>query len=31
MTCFECEVECPVQAIKVHPFKEVLPLSLALD
>jgi NAD-dependent dihydropyrimidine dehydrogenase PreA subunit len=31
MTCYDCEVQCPVDAIKVHPFKEVLPLSLALD
>jgi len=31
MTCFECEVECPTRAIKVHPFKEVLPMTLALD
>jgi heterodisulfide reductase subunit A-like polyferredoxin len=31
MTCFECEVECPTNAIKVHPFKEVLPMTLALD
>lgn len=31
MTCFECEVECPVDAIKVHPFKEILPLTLALE
>ena len=31
MTCYDCEVQCPSDAIKVHPFKEVLPLSLALD
>jgi heterodisulfide reductase subunit A-like polyferredoxin len=31
MTCYDCEVQCPVGAIKVHPFKEVLPLSLALN
>lgn len=31
MTCFECEVECPTSAIKVHPFKEVLPMTLAID
>lgn len=31
MTCYDCEVQCPADAIKVHPFKEVLPLSLALD
>jgi len=31
MTCYDCEVQCPADAIKVHPFKEILPLSLALD
>lgn len=31
MTCFECEVVCPSGAIKVHPYKEVLPMTLALD
>ena len=31
MTCFECEVECPANAITVHPFKEKLPLSLKLE
>lgn len=31
MTCFECEVECPVHAVTVHPFKEELPLSLDLE
>ncbi len=25
MTCFQCEMECPSNAIYVHPFKEVLP------
>jgi NAD-dependent dihydropyrimidine dehydrogenase PreA subunit len=30
MTCFECELECPSNAIKVHPFKEVLPMTLAI-
>lgn len=28
MTCFTCEMACPVHAISVHPFKEVLPRSL---
>lgn len=26
MTCFSCEMNCPVEAITVHPFKEVLPM-----
>ncbi|MDB4444528.1 pyridine nucleotide-disulfide oxidoreductase, partial [bacterium] len=30
MTCFECEVKCPSKAIKVHPFKEVMPMTLAI-
>jgi NAD-dependent dihydropyrimidine dehydrogenase PreA subunit len=30
MTCFECEVKCPPKAIKVHPFKEILPMTLAI-
>ena len=30
MTCFECEVKCPSKAIKVHPFKETLPMTLAI-
>ncbi len=30
MTCFECEVKCPSNAIKVHPFKEILPMTLAV-
>jgi NAD-dependent dihydropyrimidine dehydrogenase PreA subunit len=25
MTCFACELNCPADAIFVHPFKEVLP------
>ena len=25
MTCYMCELQCPVEAISVHPFKEVLP------
>ncbi len=25
MTCFECELNCPTEAIFVHPFKEILP------
>jgi NADPH-dependent glutamate synthase beta subunit-like oxidoreductase/NAD-dependent dihydropyrimidine dehydrogenase PreA subunit len=29
MTCFECEIQCPSKAIKVHPFKEALPMTLA--
>ncbi len=28
MTCFACEIDCPVGAIFVHPFKEILPRSL---
>jgi NAD-dependent dihydropyrimidine dehydrogenase PreA subunit len=28
MTCFKCELECPSNAIYVHPFKEELPLSI---
>jgi NADPH-dependent glutamate synthase beta subunit-like oxidoreductase len=28
MTCFECEVECPSNAIDVHPFKEQLPPTI---
>lgn len=28
MTCFQCELGCPYQAIDVHPFKEVLPLAI---
>lgn len=28
MTCFTCEMNCPVHAVDVHPFKEVLPRSL---
>ena len=31
MTCFECEVKCPTKAIRVHPFKEVLPMTLAIE
>ena len=30
MTCFECEVKCPSKAIKVHPYKEVMPMTLAI-
>ncbi|MBU2499438.1 MAG: NAD(P)-binding protein [Proteobacteria bacterium] len=30
MTCFECELKCPSKAVKVHPFKEVLPMTLAI-
>lgn len=25
MTCYRCELACPVGAIYVHPFKELLP------
>ncbi|MBW1999028.1 MAG: FAD-dependent oxidoreductase [Deltaproteobacteria bacterium] len=28
MTCFSCELNCPGEAIFVHPFKEILPRSL---
>jgi NAD-dependent dihydropyrimidine dehydrogenase PreA subunit len=28
MTCFECELNCPAEAIYVHPFKEKLPLTI---
>jgi glutamate synthase (NADPH) small chain len=31
MTCFECEVKCPSKAIRVDPFKEVLPMTLAIE
>jgi glutamate synthase (NADPH/NADH) small chain len=31
MTCFECEVKCPSKAIRVHPFKQVLPMTLAIE
>ena len=27
MTCFICELNCPVGAADVHPFKEVLPFT----
>ena len=32
MTCFECELQCPSEAIYVHPFKEVLlgPIDILL-
>jgi NADPH-dependent glutamate synthase beta subunit-like oxidoreductase len=32
MTCFQCEVLCPVEAVDVHPFKEVLlgPIDILL-
>lgn len=29
MTCFVCEMNCPKQAIYVHPFKEIMPRSLS--
>ena len=28
MTCFTCELNCPAEAIFVHPYKEILPRSL---
>ncbi len=28
ITCYVCEMSCPVQAIYVHPFKEKLPLVI---
>jgi NADPH-dependent glutamate synthase beta subunit-like oxidoreductase len=28
MTCYQCELGCPYEAIYVHPFKEVLPLAI---
>ena len=28
MTCFQCELNCPEEAIYVHPFKEELPLAI---
>ena len=31
MTCFECEVKCPSKAVRVSPFKEVLPMTLAIE
>lgn len=30
MTCFECEVECPSEAVSVHPFKEPLPMTISI-
>ena len=30
MTCWSCEVNCPSNAIKVHPFKELLPNTLEM-
>ena len=30
MTCWSCEVNCPSNAIKVHPFKEQLPNTLEI-
>lgn len=32
MTCFQCEVQCPSEAVDVHPFKEVLlgPIDILL-
>ena len=31
MTCFACELNCPAEAIFVHPFKEILPRAFDLD
>lgn len=31
MTCFECEVECPSDAIDVNPYKEQMPLTLPIS
>ena len=28
MTCYVCELHCPVGAIYVHPFKEELPRAI---
>ena len=28
MTCYTCELRCPVGAVKVHPFKEDLPKAI---
>lgn len=28
MTCFDCELSCPVGAIYVHPFREELPAAI---
>ncbi|MDB9822570.1 ferredoxin family protein [Deltaproteobacteria bacterium] len=28
ITCFVCEMNCPTEAIYVHPFKEALPMTL---
>lgn len=30
MTCFSCEINCPGEAIFVHPFKEILPRTLSV-
>lgn len=30
MTCHTCELRCPSEAINVHPFKEVLPITLEI-
>ena len=27
-TCFECEMNCTLEAIYVHPFKDKLPLAI---
>jgi NAD-dependent dihydropyrimidine dehydrogenase PreA subunit len=28
MTCYTCELKCPVSAVDVHPFKEALPRAI---
>lgn len=28
MTCFACEMNCPTEAIYVHPFKEIIPCPI---
>ena len=28
MTCFTCEIQCPYEAVYVHPFKEILPFAI---
>jgi NAD-dependent dihydropyrimidine dehydrogenase PreA subunit len=30
MTCYVCEISCPVGAIYVHPFKEELPPAITM-
>ena len=28
LTCYACEIQCPGDAVRVHPFKEVMPSVL---